>query len=127
MAGQTDVFAGLEPLFAAERERRLDSMESTVHALADAQTPTDRIRAITILARDAHSLKGAAQMEARQELCDLTDALERRLDDLAAQQAGSAAVDLLLRTVSTLRLLSRGTPAGATVARTMAELEDLSS
>ncbi len=103
-------------------------MESAVHALADAHTPTDRIRAITILARGAHSLKGAAQIEARQELSDLTVALERRLNDKAAREGldiVAAEVDLLLRTVSTLRLLSRGTPAGATLARTMAELGDL--
>lgn len=125
MAGQTDVFAGLEQLFAAQRERRLDSMESAAHTLADAHTPMDRVRAITILARDAHSLKGAAQIEARQELADLTVALERRLDDIAAREGmdvDAAEVDLLLRTVSTLRLLSRGVPAGGTVARTMVEL-----
>ncbi len=124
MTDQTDVLPDLAPLFAAEREKRLNSMERAVHQLAAAGTDSARARAVSSICGDAHSLKGAAQMEARLELCELTTALERQLDYIGSREVHPPDVDLLLRTVGTLRLLSRGIAPARRVARAMVELQE---
>lgn len=114
--------AHLERLFAAERESRLESMELAVLRLGTASGEAARLGAIAELSRHCHALKGAAQLEARVELCALVDMLERRAVQVAANTPDHSEVDTLLRAIATLYVVSRGEPAPSLVSDTIAEL-----
>lgn len=104
--------AELEETFLEELEERLWSMET---ALVEIERPTDRTTlrvALDNFSRDAHSLKGGAQLVGRDALAQIAHALESHLEGIRAASPDAPLVaEPLFAAVDALDRLRR--PGGA--------------
>lgn len=75
--------ADLRPLFEAERRLLIDALQEAIASLGTA-TGERRNSLICSLRRDAHRLKGLADVETRDRTSAAVTELERRIDELAA-------------------------------------------
>lgn len=118
--------AELEATFFEELDERLRSMEA---ALVEIERPTDRAAlraALEAFGRDAHSLKGGAQLVGRDALAQIAHALESRLERIRSASPDEPVIaDPLFAAVDALDQLRRsGDSAGVDVARLVARLND---
>jgi two-component system chemotaxis sensor kinase CheA len=118
--------AELEATFLAELDERLRSMEA---ALVEIERPTNdsALRAaLEAFARDAHSLKGGAQLVGRERLAQIAHALESHLERVRSAPAGEPLLaDTLFAAVDALDLLRRsGESADVDVAGLVSRLSD---
>ena len=130
MAVDSDPLERLAPLFAAERLRLLSSLEDGVRRLMAAEQLQARLAAIDSIARDAHALKGAAQIEPRAggadprvELCALVGEVEEYLAVARDATAPAGEGAALLAALVVMRRLSSGRAATADLVRARAGLQ----
>ncbi|MDO8485722.1 MAG: response regulator [Candidatus Limnocylindrales bacterium] len=126
-AGMLSFAAELEATFLEELDERLRSMEA---ALVEIERPTDRAAlraALEAFGRDAHSLKGGAQLVGRDALAQIAHALESHLEQVrSASPDDPVIVDPLFAAVDALDQLRRsGDSAGVDVAGLVARLSDV--
>ena len=123
----TDSFvAELEATFLEELDERLRSMEG---ALIEIERPTDQetLRAtLELFGRDAHSLKGGAQLVGRDALAQVAHALESHLERIRAAPPDQPVIaDPLFAAVDALDQLRRsGDSSNVDVAALVARLSD---
>ncbi len=123
LEGRSDeLIAQLEATFAEEIEERLQTMVAALLELERARTPRRRQTALQTLGRDAHNLKGGAQLVGRNEIATLAHALETHL---AAGDLVGANPQPIFNVVDAIDRLRRpGSVSDEEIGRLVSELEE---
>lgn len=98
-----DPLSELQPLFAAERERRLNSLEEAARRVGSVPPGAPRRALLDAMARDAHALKGVAAIETRRTLGDLVSALESRIEQQRNTPSAPGREETLVTAVAAIR------------------------
>lgn len=116
----------LEATFLEELDERLRSMEAALVGIERPPDPASLRSALEAFGRDAHSLKGGAQLVGREGLARIAHALETRLERLRAVAPGEPLdVQPLFEAVEALERLRRsGESAGVDVVGIVARLDE---
>lgn len=101
--GLADAGRDLRRMFDAERDARLSSMEATLLELSGTAGERARHGAVDALLRDAHSLKGAAQLVGHREVARIAHALEVRLEGMRPTAPAKDELDQLRDVLGSLR------------------------
>lgn len=98
----------LAETFNAELEERLESMNSALLDLERGASGSGEGGLVEALFRDAHSLKGGAQLLGRDELAEIAHAMEAHLDEVRSAGSRPAALAQLFAAVDAMARLGRG-------------------
>jgi CheY-like chemotaxis protein len=101
--GPADADHDLQRMFGAELDARLSSMEAALLELSAAAGERARHSAVDALLRDAHSLKGAAQMIGQREVVRIAQVLEARLEGIRSTTPAKVELDQLREDLGSLR------------------------
>lgn len=106
--GRLDEFAAeLEATFTEELRDRLRSMEASLVLVERPPDGESRREAIAALGRDAHSLKGGAQLVGRDAIARIAHALEASLEEIRTSDVDEVPLEALFRAVDALDRLGR--------------------